>query len=306
MTSDLETPEKQPASTSKPSKQTSLHKSLLVFCLLTIGVSLTFGFLTKSGQQSYDAWYDQLRMSRNWLNYKLGLPLAGTPDLANRKERLKQQGLKLGAPIFMRIFKLEGEIELWMRGEDGFKLFATYPICRWSGGLGPKLKEGDGQSPEGIYTVRQRQLNANSRWYKSFNLGYPNIYDKSFNRTGSYLMVHGGCSSIGCYAMTNEVMKEIWQIVLASYRRGNKIFTVHAFPFRMTARNLRVYNKKKWAPFWQSLKPAYDLFNIANVPPKVSICNKQYQFEEASKQDGSHAFDLQKHCKEDITIGAES
>lgn len=305
MTSDLNTPEpdKPPIRTSK--KNTSLTNQIFLFCIVIIMTSLTFGFLTKSGQQAYDAWYDDLRMTRNWVNYKLGLPLAGTPDLAERKERLSEKGLKMGAPIFMRIFKLESELELWMRGKDGFKLFATYPICRWSGRLGPKLKEGDRQSPEGIYTVRQKQLNANSRWYKSFNLGYPNIYDKSYQRTGSYLMVHGGCSSIGCYAMTNEVMKEIWEIVLASYRRGNKIFTVHAFPFRMTSRNMRVYNQKKWAPFWKTLKPAYDLFNIAQVPPKVSICNKQYQFEEASKVDNSHAMDLKKQCRE-ITIGSES
>ncbi len=305
MTSDLETPEPDQPTIRKSSKKTTLKNQLFLFCVVTILTSLIFGFLTKSGQQAYDAWYDELRMTRNWVNYKLGLPLAGTPDLANRKQRLSEKGLKMGAPIFMRIFKLESELELWMRGEDGFKLFATYPICRWSGRLGPKLKEGDRQSPEGIYTVRQKQLNANSRWYKSFNLGYPNIYDKSYSRTGSYLMVHGGCSSIGCYAMTNEVMKEIWEIVLASYRRGNKIFTVHSFPFRMTARNMRVYNQKKWAPFWQSLKPAYDLFNIAHVPPKVSICKKAYQFEEASKEDNTHAQDLQKHCRE-MTIGAES
>src|SRR5947208_1025455 len=81
------------------------------------------------------------------------LPLPGTPDLANLPGRLAADGFALGAPVFMRIFKREFELELWMRRGDRFQRFAVYPICRWSGRLGPKLEEGDGQAPEGFYTV---------------------------------------------------------------------------------------------------------------------------------------------------------
>lgn len=190
-------------------KTKRVRKGLFFFLFIVLSAGL-FSLMTRQGQQSFDAWQDQLRTSRNWINYKLGRPLHGTPDLSRLKERLVEKNLKSGNPIFIRIFKMESELELWMKNDEGFQLFATYPICRWSGRFGPKLKEGDGQSPEGIYTVTKRQLNHKSRWYKSFNLGYPNYFDRNFNRTGSYLMVHGGCSSIGCYAMTNPVMKEIW------------------------------------------------------------------------------------------------
>lgn len=260
-----------------PSKKRGTNnKALWTFLFITLVSAATFGLLTRSGQKTLDAWHDYFRSKQNWVYFKFNRPLPGTPDLSQKTTRLAKLQLKEGDPIFMRVFKLEGKLELWMAGSDGFKLFATYPICRWSGGLGPKLKEGDGQSPEGIYTVKKNQLNPNSRWYRSFNLGYPNPYDKSYNRTGSFLMVHGGCSSIGCYAMTNPVMKEIWEIVLASYKGGQKSFTVHAFPFHMTERNMRVYDNKKWNPLWQDLKQAYDLFNETQVPPEVSVCNKRY------------------------------
>lgn len=272
------------------------HKGLRIFILLTLISATTFGMLTRSGQKSIDAWQDHFRSKQNWLHYKLNRPLPGTPDLANRSKRLLDQKLKQGNPIFIRIFKLEGELELWMRGNEGFKLFATYPICRWSGGLGPKLKEGDGQSPEGIYTVRRSQLNPNSRWYKSFNLGYPNLYDRSYKRTGSFLMVHGGCSSIGCYAMTNPVMKEIWEIVLATYKAGHKSFTVHAFPFRMSDRNMAIYNNDKWNELWDELKIAYDLFNENQVPPKVSICKKRYHISKGDPAGKSYQQLLKSDC----------
>lgn len=270
---------------------------LLSFLIVTALAALTFSFLTRSGQKTIDYWQDRYRTHQNWFYYKLGKPLPGTPDLSRLDARLKEKGLKRGAPLFMRVFKLESELELWMAGEDGFKLFATYPICRWSGRLGPKQKEGDRQSPEGVYTVRQRQLNANSRWYRSFNLGYPNIYDKSFKRTGSFLMVHGGCSSIGCYAMTNAVMKEIWDLVTATYRAGHKSFTVHAFPFRMTARNLNVYRQSPWHEFWTELEPAYSLFNQHRIPPEVNVCEKKYQIRPASMVKTIYQQTIGRDCK---------
>jgi len=270
----------------------------LVFLMITIVSVLAFGFLTPAGQRTMDVWRDEWRSTQNKVYYKMGRPLPGTPDLSRRDERFLSKNLNFGDPIFMRIFKLEGELELWVRSKNKkkFVLFATYPICRWSGGLGPKLKEGDGQSPEGVYTVRKNQLNPNSRWYRSFNLGYPNLYDRSYKRTGSFLMVHGGCSSIGCYAMTNGVMKEIWEIVTATYAKGHRSFGVHAFPFRMSERNMAVYNKKDWELLWSDLKTAYDLFNETHIPPKVGVCQRRYVVSPGSMADKTYLRSLKQDC----------
>lgn len=224
------------------------------------------------------------------VRYQLYLPLRGTPDFDRLDERLKERGLALGDPIFVRIFKEEHVLELWMKKGDQFELFASYPICMFSGRIGPKKKEGDRQSPEGFYTVGKDQLNPNSRWYRSFNLGYPNAFDKSHGRTGSFLMVHGGCASIGCYAMTNPAMKEIWTLVTAALDKGQENFSVQAFPFRMTDWNMTLHERNSWSPFWRDLKKGYDLFEQTRVPPRVGVCNKRYDVKAGTPgNDGSSA-----------------
>ena len=133
------------------------------------------------------------------------------------------------------MFKQESELELWMKNGERMALFQTYPICRWSGRLGPKLKIGDKQAPEGFYRIGRAQLNPNSRWHRSFNIGFPNAFDRAHRRTGTYFMVHGGCSSAGCYAMTNAQVDDIYRLVEAALAKGQKAVDMHAFPFRMTA-----------------------------------------------------------------------
>lgn len=140
------------------------------------------------------------------------LPLPGTPDLANFAQRLASKGLEAGEPVFIRIFKAESELELWMRKGSRFVLLDIYPICQWSGTIGPKIREGDKQNPEGFYSVRLRQLHLRGRWPRALNLGFPNPYDRGLARTGSTFLVHGGCSSVGCFAMTNAVMEEIYAL----------------------------------------------------------------------------------------------
>ncbi len=152
--------------------------------------------------------------------WALGQPLPGTPELARLNERLAASGFTLKQPILMRIFKREFELEVWKLKDQRFQLFATYPICRWSGRLGPKLETGDRQAPEGFYWVAANQLNPNSRWRRSFNLGFPNAYDRALGRSGSFLMVHGGCGSVGCYAMTDAVVDEIWRLVTSALAAG--------------------------------------------------------------------------------------
>lgn len=221
-----------------------------------------------------------LRFERFWrlAATKSGNTLPGTPDLARLDERLAAAGQKVGDPIFMRIFKREFELELWMRRDGRFHRFATYPICRYSGQLGPKQKQGDRQAPEGIYTVSSSQLNPNSRWHRSFNLGFPNQFDRAHGRTGTFLMVHGGCSSIGCYAMTNAVVDEIWKLVTAALSGGQRRFQVQVFPFRMTDENLAARKDNRWSDYWAQLKVGHDEFASTGVPPRVSVCDKRYQF----------------------------
>lgn len=219
---------------------------------------------------------------REWdLLYETDRSTPAKPDADLLNDRLAQAGLKLGAPVFIRIFKKEHVLEVWLKKGGKFQRFASYPICAWSGLLGPKLKEGDYQSPEGIYTVSKGQLNPNSQYYLSFNLGYPNRFDKAHERTGSYLMVHGNCVSIGCYAMTDLAIAEIWTLVTSAFDSGQGRFQVHAFPFRMTDENMLDHSYNEWAPFWGDLKKGYDLFEETQVPPMASVCEKRYQFREA-------------------------
>lgn len=228
---------------------------------------------------------------------QLGWPLPGTPDLTRLKERLTEKGLTRGSPVFIRIFKREQDLELWMKKGDGFVLFASYPICRYSGELGPKLREGDYQAPEGFYTVGRGQLNPKSSNHRAFNLGFPNLYDAANGRTGSFLMVHGKCVSIGCYAMTDPVIDEIWDLAVAALEGGQKRFSIHIFPFRMTDAQFAILGGGPWDGFWRDLKRGYDLFEASHTPPKVSICAKRYVVEMGAYR-SLGADELTEHCKE--------
>lgn len=190
---------------------------------------------------------------------------------------LGKKGMKVEAPVFVRIFKEESELEVWKQRDDGrYYHFKSYPICNWSGDLGPKEKVGDKQAPEGFYTVASNQLNPNSQFHVAFNLGYPNAYDKSLGRTGEFLMVHGKCKSAGCYAMTDALMEEIYGIARESIKGGQKSFEVHAYPFRMTDANMKRYAKSKWIGFWRTLKQGYDYFEANRLPPSVAVCEHRY------------------------------
>ncbi len=255
------------------------------FLLLLIAVAgAGYYLLTPEGRQLIDRV--RINMTRNdyQARFRAGEPLPGTPDLAHLDERLAAQGVKLGVPVYVRIFKLESELELWVEKDGRFVRFATYPICLWSGRLGPKLREGDRQAPEGFYTVAAEQLNPNSRMYRSFSLGFPNAFDEAHGRSGSFLMVHGGCASIGCYAVTDPVVGEIWSLVTAALDQGQARFPVHAFPFRMTDSNLKLRRGSRWEGFWADLKKGYDLFEASHLPPMVSVCNGRYVFEPGSSE----------------------
>lgn len=202
---------------------------------------------------------------------------APLPDVT--RSELAQAGLALGSPVYVRIFKLEAQMEVWMQAGDGrYKLFRTYNICNWSGDLGPKLKEGDKQSPEGYYLVGAKQLNPASKYYLSFNIGFPNAYDRAHGRTGSALMVHGGCLSVGCYAITDENIQELYILIRDALNSGQNSFPVHAYPFRMTAENMALHKDSEWRAFWANLKQGYDIFEKTHVPPVVGVSEKRYVF----------------------------
>ncbi|MCV6585395.1 MAG: murein L,D-transpeptidase [Marinibacterium sp.] len=193
--------------------------------------------------------------------------------------QLDEAGLDLGAPAFIRVFKEDATLELWLQDDAGYRLFKTYPICRYSGALGPKLKEGDRQAPEGFYSVARSAMNPNSRYHLSFNLGFPNAYDRAHGRTGSYLMIHGDCVSAGCYAMTDRGIEEIYRIVEAAQNAGQRAVPVHAFPFRMTDERMARESDHRWYDTWRNFKEGYDLFETTGQPPQVSVAGRRYVFD---------------------------
>jgi len=191
------------------------------------------------------------------------------------------------SPILIRLFKEEAELEVWKKTRNGdYALLKTYPICRWSGDLGPKKKEGDRQAPEGFYTITPAQMNPNSNYYLAFNTGFPNAYDRAWGYTGSELMVHGDCSSRGCYAMTDEQIQEIYALARESFFGGQKEFQFEAFPFRMTALNMAKHRNNPNFAFWKMIKEGYDDFEATHQEPKVAVCERRYVFD-AAPPDGS-------------------
>jgi murein L,D-transpeptidase YafK len=257
-------------------------RQVLTFLFVMALAAAGYYLFTPGGRQFIDRVYINWTRTEYQARFRAGERLPGTPDLARLNERLAAHGAKLGAPVYLRIFKLESELELWIEEDGRFVRLATYPICLWSGRLGPKLKEGDRQAPEGFYTVAAEQLNPNSRMHRSFSLGFPNAFDQAHGRTGSFLMVHGGCASTGCYAVTDPVVDEIWRLVTAALDQGQARFPVHVFPFRMTDRNVRLRRGDRWEGFWADLKKGYDLFQQSRVPPVVSVCKGRYVFEAGS------------------------
>lgn len=193
--------------------------------------------------------------------------------------KMKANGMTKSSPVMMRIFKEEAVLEVWKRKDTGrYALVKTYEICKYSGDKGPKYKEGDRQAPEGFYLVNRHLMNPNSSYYLSFNLGFPNKYDRSHGRTGSNLMVHGDCSSAGCYAMTDENVAEIYAFARDALAGGQKSFQVQAFPFRMTAENMAVHRNDEHIEYWKMLKEGYDHFELTKLPPKVDVCDRRYIF----------------------------
>jgi len=210
---------------------------------------------------------------------------------------LGKKGMDAQAPIFIRIFKEESELEVWKQRDDArFYHFKTYPICNWSGDLGPKVRHGDKQAPEGFYTVTREQMNPDSKFHLAMNLGYPNAYDKAHRRTGEFLMIHGQCRSAGCYAMTDALIEEIYAIARESFLGGHDTFPVHAFPFRMSDENMARHASHEAYPFWRTLKEGYEYFELTRQLPTVAVCSRRYMVNVALRGGDPRRLDPEAAC----------
>src|SRR6476661_5680708 len=204
------------------------------------------------------------------------LPAKATQELPSELlALLRQRKMPKHSPILVRIFKEEAELEVWKQDTTGrFQFLKVYPICRWSGDLGPELYEGDRQATEGFYTVTPELMNPNSNFYLAINTGFPNSFDKANNRDGSLLMIHGDCSSSGCYAMTDEQISEIYSLARDAFLGGQPSFQVQAFPFRLTPANLARHRNSPNLAFWKKLKIGNDHFETTHLEPKVDVCRR--------------------------------
>jgi murein L,D-transpeptidase YafK len=254
-------------------------------CRALISLALIGGALALAGCYAEDGYQLPTRAMK-----ELSPEMLGT---------LEQKNMPKDSPILVRIFKEESELEVWKQDTSGrFELLKTYPICRWSGELGPKVKEGDRQAPEGFYTITPGLMNPNSNYYLAINMGFPNAYDKANNYSGAFLMIHGDCSSRGCYAMTDEQIGEIYSLARESFLGGQKSFQIQAYPFRMTAANLARHRTNPNMAFWKMLKQGNDHFEVTHLEPKVDVCDKHYVFDaqQASKGSKPLAFDPTGKC----------
>jgi murein L,D-transpeptidase YafK len=201
------------------------------------------------------------------------------PLSSETRALIASKNMSVESPILVRIFKEESELEIWKKDYSGrFVRLKTYPICRWSGDLGPKIRQGDRQAPEGFYTITPGQMNPNSNYYLAFNLGFPNAFDRAHGRSGAFLMVHGNCSSAGCYSMSDAQMAEIYALGREAFLGGQKSFQVQAYPFRMTPLNLARHRNNPHFAFWRMLKEGNDHFEVTRQEPKVDVCERRYVF----------------------------
>jgi murein L,D-transpeptidase YafK len=236
----------------------------------------------------------------------------GQGDLSRRSQQplspqmvtmIQEKGMTPSSPILVRLFKQESELEVWKQKTDGtYALLKTYPICRWSGELGPKVKMGDRQAPEGFYAITPALMNPNSNYYLAINTGFPNAFDKSYGRTGDFLMIHGDCSSSGCYAMTDQQIAEIFALARESFAGGQRAFQLQAMPFRMTPKNLARHRTNPNMAFWRNLKEGYDSFEVTKQEPKVNVCDRHYVFN--AQVEGGRGFDASAACP-NYTVPAE-
>ncbi len=200
---------------------------------------------------------------------------------------LDRKTIAKGAPVYIRIFKESSELEVWMARDNGRYLHVkTFPICTWSGSLGPKEKLGDLMAPEGFYSLGPDSLKPDSKFHLALNVGYPNALDRALGRTGNFIMVHGKCASVGCFAMTDDLMEEIYAFAREAFDAGVETIPVHIFPFRMTPLAMTSHAGHAAYASWAPLKEAFDDFAVTRQPPRIGACGKRYVVNPLAKLDG--------------------
>ncbi|WP_407049575.1 L,D-transpeptidase family protein [Methyloraptor flagellatus] len=210
---------------------------------------------------------------------------------------MNEKGMRKDDPILIRIFKEESTLEVWKRDKTGrYAFLKDYRICAWGGTVGPKIKQGDKQSPEGFYMVTPGRMNPNSAYYLSFDIGFPNAFDRVYGRTGTDIMVHGACSSAGCFAMTDAQVAEIYALARDALAGGQKAFQVQSFPFRMTAQNMAKHRNNPNMAFWRNIKKGYDHFEVSRLEPKVDVCDRRYVFDAQPKDPVASTFNPAAAC----------
>ena len=218
-------------------------------------------------------------LSPAWAQTVRTEPESAASARSSLEGELAAKGFALGAPAFIRVFKEGSTLELWLWKNGRFYRFKSYPICKWSGELGPKLAEGDRQSPEGVYFISGRDLIVNARWHRAMNLGFPNSRDKALGLTGSGILIHGKCSSIGCFSLTDQVVEDVYEVIAAALDAGQPRITVQVFPFPLTRANLASHAGDEWHDFWARLKRGHDLFLRDGLPPRTFVCLGEYAFQ---------------------------
>ena len=282
------------------------------FVRITIGNGWFSGTVWPSGEYSIDPRQPPSRadaIGRGgrfafacWLLYRRGRRLRAADQgeqstIAADVRAARPEADAEGIPVLLRIFKEESELEVWKQDTSGrFELLKVYPICRWSGDLGPKVNEGDRQAPEGFYTITPGLMNPNSNYYLAINTGFPNLYDRANDRHGGFLMIHGDCSSRGCYAMTDEQIGEIYSLARESFLGGQPSFQIQAYPFRMTPANLARHRTSPHIAFWKMLKIGNDHFEATHLEPKVDVCDRHYVFDAVQPRGGQIVFNATGRC----------
>jgi len=220
------------------------------------------------------------------------------PLNAEMRSLMETKGMRKEDPILVRAFKQEQTLEVWKRDKTGrFALLKSYPLCTVGGVPGPKIREGDKQSPEGFYTITPGRMNPNSQYHLAYDVGYPNAFDRAWGRTGAAIMVHGACvASAGCFIGTNEQMEEIYALAREAFQGGQKSFQFQAYPFRMTAENLAKHRRSSHLAFWKNLKQGHDHFEVTKLEPKVEVCEKRYVFDPRIKDPNSNTFNASGAC----------
>jgi murein L,D-transpeptidase YafK len=254
-----------------------IKKHLFLFLIAVFGcIAHNVNGQTDNTKAFRDLQFNSSRVADAWRQYY---------DSSGRD--FKKRGLAWPPrDIFLRIFKWQNEMELWGRNNENteYRLIKKFQVCAISGCSGPKRTKGDRQVPEGFYFIDE--FNPKSDYLLSMKLNYPNYSDRVMGNgeLGGDIYIHGGCVTIGCLPMTNEIVKEIYIICLNAVLDGQEYIPVHVYPTRLSSYGMeflkREYPKDAVRQqFWSDLKVGYDYFEkYHKLLPVMYNANGRYVY----------------------------